>query len=197
MRKAHFDSPTDRSAGLRGGNLVSCRSAIALHDRSFNSRGWRLDGSFSAISLRASSTSLKSIEGQAKPMESAANQKALVAMDLGAQSCRVSLFVGIAANPRLKSFIVFRTRPFQTTERLRWDIDAIFDGICGRIAFCALLLRPRALRRLAWTVGPSITSGWTAAGDPVVPSLLLSRRSNRAGGEAKFTLSCLHRGCIP
>src|SRR5579862_1555355 len=62
-------------------------------------------------------------------MESKAKQKALVAVDLGAQSCRVSLLRWNSGEPEVRVIHRFSNAPVETTDGLRWDITGIFQGI--------------------------------------------------------------------
>src|SRR6266702_568017 len=70
-------------------------------------------------------------------MESSAKRTALVAVDLGAQSCRVSLLRWEKGHPKIKVMYRFPNGPVATQEGLRWDICRIFDGIMRGMRFCA------------------------------------------------------------
>jgi rhamnulokinase len=70
-------------------------------------------------------------------MPSAANQKALVAIDLGAQSCRVSLLRWHRNQPEIELVHRFSNAPVSTPQGLCWDIDAIFDGVITGLHACA------------------------------------------------------------
>src|SRR5258707_454759 len=62
-------------------------------------------------------------------MDSFANRKALIAVDLGAQSCRVSLLRWIRNEPEFQLAHRFPNSPGETSAGLRWDVEAIFSGL--------------------------------------------------------------------
>jgi len=62
-------------------------------------------------------------------MEASANRKALVAIDLGAQSCRVALLRWNRGEPEIDVIHRFANEPHRIGDELRWDIRAIFEGI--------------------------------------------------------------------
>ena len=70
-------------------------------------------------------------------MESAANRKALVAIDLGAQSCRISLLRWNRTVPEIEVIHRFAKAPVFTNDGLRWDIEAIYDGVLTGLRTCA------------------------------------------------------------
>ncbi|MFI5093906.1 MAG: rhamnulokinase family protein [Candidatus Acidiferrales bacterium] len=70
-------------------------------------------------------------------MESSAKRAALVAVDLGAQSCRVSLLRWKQGRPRINVIHRFPNAPIATQEGLRWDIGRIFDGVKDGLRLCA------------------------------------------------------------
>ncbi len=70
-------------------------------------------------------------------MESSAKRTALVAVDLGAQSCRVSLLRWEKGHPKINVMYRFPNGPVATQEGLRWDIGRIFDAIMRGLRFCA------------------------------------------------------------
>jgi rhamnulokinase len=70
-------------------------------------------------------------------MTSAAQRRARVAIDLGAQSCRVSLLRWHRNEPEIEVLHRFSNQPFSTGDGLRWNIDAIFDGIMTGLRSCA------------------------------------------------------------
>jgi rhamnulokinase len=63
--------------------------------------------------------------------------KALVAVDLGAQSCRVSLLRLHGAKPELRIVHRFPNSPVSTARGLRWDIQRIFTGVQAGLQLCA------------------------------------------------------------
>jgi rhamnulokinase len=70
-------------------------------------------------------------------MESPARNAALVAVDLGAQSCRVSLLKWKQGNPQIRIIHRFPNAPIATPEGLRWDIARILDGVTDGLRLCA------------------------------------------------------------
>jgi rhamnulokinase len=77
------------------------------------------------------------LEALRRFMKLAANRKALVAVDLGAQSCRVSLLRRNHDEPEMEILHRFPNAPLSTKDGLCWDIDAIFDGIMRGLRSCA------------------------------------------------------------
>ena len=67
----------------------------------------------------------------------ASHNKALVAVDLGAQSCRVSLLRFHRGNPQIDIVHRFRNAPVVTPSGVRWDIGAILDGVQTGLRLCA------------------------------------------------------------
>ncbi|MHB8501821.1 MAG: rhamnulokinase [Candidatus Acidiferrales bacterium] len=70
-------------------------------------------------------------------MDFAANRKALVAIDLGAQSCRVSLLRWNQDEAEIEVIHRFSNAPVSTDDGLRWNIDAIFEGVVAGLRACA------------------------------------------------------------
>ena len=70
-------------------------------------------------------------------MEYSANKTALVAVDLGAQSCRVSLLRWKHGNPQIEVMHRFPNAPISTAEGLCWDIEGILQGIKVGLRRCA------------------------------------------------------------
>jgi len=64
-------------------------------------------------------------------------RKALVAVDLGAQSCRISLLRWNRHAPEIEVVHRFPNAPVSTEDGLRWDIEAIFDGVVTGLRSCA------------------------------------------------------------
>ena len=63
--------------------------------------------------------------------------KALVAVDLGAQSCRVSLLRFLQGTPYTDVVHRFRNAPVVTPTGIRWDIAAILEGVEAGLRLCA------------------------------------------------------------
>src|SRR5437762_80929 len=70
-------------------------------------------------------------------METSAKRAALVAVDLGAQSCRVSLLRWQQGQPQIQVMHRFPNGPIATQDGLRWDIGRIFDGVKDGLRLCA------------------------------------------------------------
>lgn len=70
-------------------------------------------------------------------MKSSADQKALVAVDLGAQSCRVSLLRWIGSEPELEIIHRFSNAPVMANNGLHWDVETILDGVVFGLRSCA------------------------------------------------------------
>ena len=70
-------------------------------------------------------------------METSGKRAALVAVDLGAQSCRVSLLKWNQGRPHIHVIHRFPNAPIATQEGLRWDIGWIFDGVKDGLRLCA------------------------------------------------------------
>jgi len=64
-------------------------------------------------------------------------QKALVAVDLGAQSCRVSLLRWTKGVPEIQVVHRFPNAPIVVGGSLRWDIKKIFEGVKEGLRLCA------------------------------------------------------------
>jgi rhamnulokinase len=101
-------------------------------------------------------------------MESIANRKALVAIDLGAQSCRVSLLRWNRLKPQIDVIHRFPNEPHALGNDLRWDIDAIFDGVKTGLHRCCAIAKEG--------IASIAVDGWAvdyvrldAAGHPVAP----------------------------
>ncbi len=62
-------------------------------------------------------------------MPSTAMRKATIAVDLGAQSCRVSLLRWMHGEPAIRIVHRFANSPQPTSTGLRWDLESIFQGI--------------------------------------------------------------------
>jgi rhamnulokinase len=62
-------------------------------------------------------------------MDRIADRKALVAVDLGAQSCRVSVLRWDRGEPQIQLVHRFPNSPRETSTGLRWDVEGIYSGI--------------------------------------------------------------------
>ncbi len=67
-----------------------------------------------------------------------ADTKALVAVDLGAQSCRVSLLQWSDHEPNVTVVHRFANGPVATPSGLRWDIENIWQGVQEGLRLCGL-----------------------------------------------------------
>ncbi len=61
----------------------------------------------------------------------------MVAIDLGAQSCRISLLRWNRTVPEIEVIHRFPNAPVSSNDGLRWDIEAIFDGLITGLHSCA------------------------------------------------------------
>src|SRR5882762_4433707 len=66
-----------------------------------------------------------------------AKRKALVAVDLGAQSCRVSLLRWPQDLPEIEIVHRFANSPLTRNDSLRWDVAALFEGVLHGLRLCA------------------------------------------------------------
>jgi rhamnulokinase len=69
-------------------------------------------------------------------MQLSENKPAHVAVDLGAQSCRVSLLEWDENQPRTEVIHRFPNAPIHTSAGLHWNIEAILDGVKAGLARC-------------------------------------------------------------
>src|SRR5690348_1421081 len=70
-------------------------------------------------------------------MNAKATTKAFVAVDLGAQSCRVSLLRWKEEEPSIEVIHRFPNAPVSTRDGLRWDIKTIFSEVMNGLRACA------------------------------------------------------------
>jgi len=67
------------------------------------------------------------------------DRRALVAIDLGAESCRVSLLRWPNGHPRIELVHRFPNHTIQTANGLHWNLSAILDGLHAGLRQCARL----------------------------------------------------------
>ena len=87
-------------------------------------------------------------------MEPVPNRKASVAVDLGAQSCRVSLLRWPNGEPEIKVVHRLPNSPRETAAGLRWDMEKILDGVTSGLRTAASLA-PEGIASIAvdgWAV---------------------------------------------
>jgi rhamnulokinase len=80
--------------------------------------------------------------------------RALVAVDLGAESCRVSLLRWQNGAPHMQLVHRFSNGPVQKEDGLHWPLDCIVDGVEEGLRICADLV-PEGVRSIAvdgWAV---------------------------------------------
>jgi rhamnulokinase len=65
------------------------------------------------------------------------DRRALVAIDLGAESCRVSLLRWSAEGPRIQLVHRFANHAAERADGLRWDLGCILDGLHTGLRLCA------------------------------------------------------------
>ncbi len=122
-------------------------------------------------------------------MELAANRKALVAIDLGAQSCRVSLLSWNRNEPKIELIHRFSNAPVSTDDGLQWNIGKIFDGVMTGLRSCATHA-PEGIASIA-------VDGWAVDyvrldkhGNPVaLPFCYRDPRTEKAENEVHSVLS--------
>ena len=85
-------------------------------------------------------------------MESLEKKRALIAIDLGAQSCRVSLLNWNGDVPEISPVHRFPNAPVQTQSGLRWNLRGILDGIQAGLQ--------RAAKRVPEGVASIAVDGW-------------------------------------
>jgi rhamnulokinase len=116
------------------------------------------------------------------------DRKAVVAVDLGAQSCRVSLLRWNRGGPEITVVHRFTNEPISTNEGLRWNLDAICEGVRVGLRACS----PLAPEGIA-SIG---VDGWAvdyvrlnAEGSPVaLPFCYRDERTERAEREVHSLL---------
>lgn len=97
------------------------------------------------------------------------DERALVAIDLGAESCRVSLLRWIDRKPRISLVHRFSNAPRETKGGLRWDLERIEAGVDDGLRQCATIAT-EGIRSIAvdgWAVDyVYIDAEGKASGDP-------------------------------
>src|SRR5205823_14417698 len=98
-------------------------------------------------------------------METSGKRAALVAVDLGAQSCRVSLLRWKQGQPQIHVVHRFSNAPIATQAGFPGMSAGFFNEVrmgcvCGRGQ------RPEELGRLAWEGGLATKVGWMGKGTP-------------------------------
>lgn len=64
-------------------------------------------------------------------------ERALAAVDLGAQSCRVSILRFVGGEPEIRVIHRFAHAPYDSGTGLRWDIEKILGGVKEGLRMCA------------------------------------------------------------
>jgi rhamnulokinase len=84
-----------------------------------------------------------------------ADRRALVAVDLGAESCRVSLLRWVGSAPRVVLVHRFANAPQEIDGHLRWDLASIEAGLDEGLRRCAevALEGVRSIAVDGWAVG--------------------------------------------
>jgi rhamnulokinase len=122
-------------------------------------------------------------------MEPAANRKPLVAVDLGAQSCRVALLRWNRGEPEIEVIHRFANEPHPIGDELRWDIRSIFEGVKTGLRRCCASA-PEGIASIA-------VDGWAvdyvrldAAGNPIaLPFCYRDARTEAAEKKVHAVLS--------
>ena len=104
----------------------------------------------------------------------------LVAVDLGAESCRVSLLRWMDGQPEIRLVHRFANSARDEGNGLRWDMAAIEAGVEEACA-PAPSLRPQGSLRLVWTVGLWTMCAWVRRADrsPTLFAIATSAPLNR------------------
>jgi rhamnulokinase len=103
-----------------------------MHDGTFDSGGRRTNGSISALKKARKKKDIRE-----KMIAQPEIKKSLIAVDLGAQSCRVSLLRLADDEPSMHVVHRFSNAPINLNGTLRWDIARIFDGVKEGLRLCA------------------------------------------------------------
>jgi rhamnulokinase len=122
-------------------------------------------------------------------MELPTNQKSLIAVDLGAQSCRVSLLRWNRQGPEIQVVYRFANELQSISNELRWDIQAIWAGVKNGIERCCGSA-PEGIASIA-------VDGWAVdyvrldkAGNPIaLPFCYRDTRTEEAEREVHSVLS--------
>src|SRR5689334_23374213 len=69
----------------------------------------------------------------------ATGDRALVAIDLGAESCRTSLLRWVNGEPRIQVVYRFTNSAIVQKDSLRWDLAGILNGLGEGLRQCAAL----------------------------------------------------------
>src|SRR5262250_48919 len=117
-----------------------------------------------------------------------ANGRAVIAVDLGAQSCRVSLLQWNRDEPKIEVIQRFSNGPIETARGLYWDVEGIFQGVKAGLRLAA----KQAPEGIA-SIG---VDGWAVdyvrlreTGDPVEdPFCYRDARTERAEKEVRAIL---------
>lgn len=106
-------------------------------------------------------------EGRAAP--SLVSKPNVVAVDLGAESCRVSLLRWVEGEPRIRLAHRFANAPVQHGSHLRWNLDLILRGVDEGLRACAELV-PEGIASIGvdgWAVDYVLLDpSGSARGDP-------------------------------
>jgi len=90
---------------------------------------------------------------QERPLQPS-DPRASIAVDLGAESCRVSLLRWIDGRPSIELIHRFPNNPHETDGSLHWDVNCIVSGVDEGLRKCAALA-PEGIRSIAvdgWAV---------------------------------------------
>ena len=80
---------------------------------------------------------MSSTEGPVREGSMPGDQRALVAVDLGAESCRISLLRWIHGGPRIELVHRFLNGPVQRESGLCWPLETIIEGVEEGLRKCA------------------------------------------------------------
>jgi rhamnulokinase len=98
-----------------------------------------------------------------------ADERALIAVDLGAESCRVSLLRWVAGRPEITLVHRFANAPREVVGGLRWDLEMIEAGLDDGLRQCAVIAKEgvRSIAVDGWAVDyVRVDADGKALGDP-------------------------------
>ncbi|HUI42289.1 MAG TPA: FGGY-family carbohydrate kinase [Terriglobia bacterium] len=98
---------------------------------------------------------------EAQPLgRHSADQRALVAVDLGAESCRVSLLRWFDGTPRIELVHRFPNGPMELSSGLRWDLAGIWQGVEEGLRRCADIVQTGTGKRSSAGIASIAVDGW-------------------------------------
>ena len=123
-----------------------------------------------------------------------ADTRASIAVDLGAESCRVSLLRWVEGKAVITLVHRFANAPREVDGGLRWDLAMIEAGLDDGLRQCAAIAT-EGCGRLRWMGGRWTMCGWMRMGRrwPIRSAIAMSGRSRRSG---RCIARLARRGCV-